>query len=764
MISGEQVEDLFEAVQNNDIIKLDYMISTGADLNIRSEQEISLLHSAIWSGRLDIIKYLLEKGIDVEAKDKYGNTVMHFAAHSTLPTKIEMIKILLKYDASINEKDIHGSTPMDYLTRGTDQDSEIIELLKSYQEKKDSVKPFTMFFVGEVSSGKSSMLNAVAGGMVCSTSLQRETFSPEIYKFTKRGREESVRKLSDQIETSYRANEAKREKITELDVHDIITPVEKCTNITLPIRHNLDNFQIVDFAGINDVMDRGSSFLEAIQRNIHMCDLMVYISDATRSFQTTSEVQLLNELKTIVMKENRSGHFVDLVIVSNKYDTRDDPDLNAIYSRIEDNAGISCSKTFRCSSHKILIDTIVKNKLEMYSPKFVIRELQKVLQTAKVNISQELKNRLVDTGYISHRDIEYLIDLDDIEIDKTNYIENYMDGQVKKDISPVPVLGSVANRVNGDWDNFFQWLHEFQNSLDIKRLDVLGQYVDIIFDNLLRKLLPHQTGISNQSPFSDPEFFWEDSDEVNKLKQKELSRCFSEIKRLKTLLETDKQLISGIDFRKKIIKLMKLLSRFDSVCVETLAYSLLVYFLDLMPGLVDNFIDNVLDSEKLSTYTQQLVLYDYHKDILVSNKAMKLYVNCLKTPEAWSSNIYGYYDIEDGTIYNGFDVVKGEYSHKSWFVNNLMAETENHLFKMVLILATRKMRTLRAWDKIGMIPYGEIEKFFGRRQILQMQFYIANAKSGLETLENLMFEEDNNLEKYFRETEVVRQLTSIIKN
>jgi septin family protein len=54
----------------------------------------------------------------------------------------------------------------------------------------------TFFLVGEVSTGKSSFLNALGGGILSCASIQRETFSPEYYQFTKSGELKTVSKIN----------------------------------------------------------------------------------------------------------------------------------------------------------------------------------------------------------------------------------------------------------------------------------------------------------------------------------------------------------------------------------------------------------------------------------------------------------------------------------------------------------------------------------------------------------------------------------------
>ena len=75
------------------------LLERGADVNARTKVGSTPLHMASSRGALEIVRLLLEYGADVEAKDDDGQTAIHLVCkHSNLmPDKIR--KLLLEYRA-----------------------------------------------------------------------------------------------------------------------------------------------------------------------------------------------------------------------------------------------------------------------------------------------------------------------------------------------------------------------------------------------------------------------------------------------------------------------------------------------------------------------------------------------------------------------------------------------------------------------------------------------------------------------------------------
>jgi len=70
----ERVLTAKERNQRLEAVRLAYDLSPGLDINAVNEKHQTALHSAAFMGWTEIVKFLAEKGADLNAKDKYGQT------------------------------------------------------------------------------------------------------------------------------------------------------------------------------------------------------------------------------------------------------------------------------------------------------------------------------------------------------------------------------------------------------------------------------------------------------------------------------------------------------------------------------------------------------------------------------------------------------------------------------------------------------------------------------------------------------------------
>jgi len=85
------------------------------------------LHAAAIRNHKEIAQLLIAKGADVNAKNKYGGTPLHYAA-----TK-EIAELLIAKGANVNMREIDGSTPLDLAIKR--KRTEIAELLRKHGAK-----------------------------------------------------------------------------------------------------------------------------------------------------------------------------------------------------------------------------------------------------------------------------------------------------------------------------------------------------------------------------------------------------------------------------------------------------------------------------------------------------------------------------------------------------------------------------------------------------------------------------------------------------
>jgi ankyrin repeat protein len=83
------------SVLNDDFKTVKLLVDHKAQVNWRDWFNASALMYAASEGDLNIIKYLLERGADIHAKDKHGNTVLSAAKEGNHPEAIKLIKASL---------------------------------------------------------------------------------------------------------------------------------------------------------------------------------------------------------------------------------------------------------------------------------------------------------------------------------------------------------------------------------------------------------------------------------------------------------------------------------------------------------------------------------------------------------------------------------------------------------------------------------------------------------------------------------------------
>lgn len=89
-----------------------YLVNHGADVNKASSNSfhVAPIHSATAISDYGITAFLLEHGADVNAKQQSGVTPLHSAAHNG---KLNIAKLLVDHGADINAKTSEGKTPAD---------------------------------------------------------------------------------------------------------------------------------------------------------------------------------------------------------------------------------------------------------------------------------------------------------------------------------------------------------------------------------------------------------------------------------------------------------------------------------------------------------------------------------------------------------------------------------------------------------------------------------------------------------------------------
>jgi ankyrin repeat protein len=108
---SEQNEGLIEAIMDCNTGAVEDHFSQGADVNVRDLYGWTPLHFAANCADTDIAGILLEKGADVHARSDDGSTPLLIAANNG---RSEVITLLLGAGADVHDKDENGATALIY--------------------------------------------------------------------------------------------------------------------------------------------------------------------------------------------------------------------------------------------------------------------------------------------------------------------------------------------------------------------------------------------------------------------------------------------------------------------------------------------------------------------------------------------------------------------------------------------------------------------------------------------------------------------------
>ena len=110
--SSSEGKDLIlcECAQDADIEGMRNIIDKGADVNTKNKDGITPLHFAAFSGSIDASKILMDAGANINAKGNNLATPIFFAISSH---SVDIVKILIEGGAAVNHKMKRGVTPLD---------------------------------------------------------------------------------------------------------------------------------------------------------------------------------------------------------------------------------------------------------------------------------------------------------------------------------------------------------------------------------------------------------------------------------------------------------------------------------------------------------------------------------------------------------------------------------------------------------------------------------------------------------------------------
>jgi ankyrin repeat protein len=100
---------LHAAAEEGNVNTLKSLLEREVDINARDADNDTPLHIAAFKGNVDVVRLLIERGAEVDSRDKMGNTPLHRSSQSG---HLEVSRILLDHGANVNAREKNCETPM----------------------------------------------------------------------------------------------------------------------------------------------------------------------------------------------------------------------------------------------------------------------------------------------------------------------------------------------------------------------------------------------------------------------------------------------------------------------------------------------------------------------------------------------------------------------------------------------------------------------------------------------------------------------------
>lgn len=114
LVHRPKAEDLCVAVRNGSVEEIGGILEKGIDINARNMVGSTALHFAVQAGRTEVVKFLLNHKADINAVDNYGRTALHLAVDSG---NKDVVDLLLIGGALVNIPDNHNNLALHVAAR-----------------------------------------------------------------------------------------------------------------------------------------------------------------------------------------------------------------------------------------------------------------------------------------------------------------------------------------------------------------------------------------------------------------------------------------------------------------------------------------------------------------------------------------------------------------------------------------------------------------------------------------------------------------------
>lgn len=105
---------LHMAVKKRDLNMVKFLLSNGADVDAQDNKGFSVLYYAVLQNNIPIARYLLQNEADTGLKNNIGNAPMHNIAYNS---RFEMLELFMFFGANANIENNYGMKPYDFAAK-----------------------------------------------------------------------------------------------------------------------------------------------------------------------------------------------------------------------------------------------------------------------------------------------------------------------------------------------------------------------------------------------------------------------------------------------------------------------------------------------------------------------------------------------------------------------------------------------------------------------------------------------------------------------
>lgn len=122
--SGFSNTSLHEAASLGRVDVVKFLLQSGVEIDTPDEDGDTALQNAAGSGHVELVQYFIELGANPKHASKDGDTALHLACEKG---HIEVVRILVASGVDLNQSNVSGETPLSFALQAGNQ--ELVQLL-----------------------------------------------------------------------------------------------------------------------------------------------------------------------------------------------------------------------------------------------------------------------------------------------------------------------------------------------------------------------------------------------------------------------------------------------------------------------------------------------------------------------------------------------------------------------------------------------------------------------------------------------------------